>query len=147
MKPCIDYALEYIYRYPKTEHELRIQLSKKWYFGNEIDTAIEMLAKKWYIDDRNFATMYIESELIHKGKPSIIIVKKLLEKWVDKVMLKELMDQYEQQADESIDVRIKTEIERYKKWGDEGVVIIQKLMRRWYTIKQIKSALTHSKNQ
>jgi hypothetical protein len=30
-------------------------------------------------------------------------------------MLKELMDQYEQQADESIDVRIKTEIERYKK--------------------------------
>lgn len=147
MKPCIDYALEYIYRYPKTEHELRIQLSKKWYFGNEIDTAIEMLAKKWYIDDRNFATMYIESELIHKGKPSIIIVKKLLEKWVDKVMLKELMDQYEQQADESIDVRIKTEIERYKKWGDEGVAIIQKLMRRWYTIKQIKSALTHSKNQ
>ncbi len=147
MKPCIDYALEYIYRYPKTEHELRIQLSKKWYFGNEIDTAIEMLAKKWYIDDRNFATMYIESELIHKGKPSIIIVKKLLEKWVDKAMLKELMDQYEQQADESIDVRIKTEIERYKKWGDEGVAIIQKLMRRWYTIKQIKSALTHSKNQ
>jgi len=147
MKPCIDYALEYIYRYPKTEHELRIQLSKKWYFGNEIDTAIEMLSKKWYIDDRNFATMYIESELIHKGKPSIIIVKKLLEKWVDKTMLKELMDQYEQQADESIDVRIKTEIEKYKKWGDEGVAIIQKLMRRWYTMKQIKSALTHPKSQ
>ena len=29
MKPCIDYALDYIYRYPKTEKELRIQLIKK----------------------------------------------------------------------------------------------------------------------
>lgn len=145
MKHCFDYALNYIYRYPKTERELRIQLSKKWYFGSEIDDTIHLLREKWYIDDRNFASMYIESELIHKGKPTSIIMKKLLEKGVDKLLIKELMDSYEIQANESIGVRIKKELERLKKLWNEGVDSIQKLMRRWYTLKQIKEVLREHK--
>lgn len=141
MKHCLDYALNYLYRYPKTERELRIQLSKKWYFGNEIDDAIHSLKEKWYIDDHNFATMYIESELIHKGKPIYSITKKLLEKGVDKLLIKELMSKYEIQANESIGARIRKELERLKQLWNEGVESIQKLMRRWYTLKQIKEAL------
>jgi regulatory protein len=141
MKPCLDYAMDYIYRFPKSERELRIQLSKKWYFGNEIDYSVDQMKKKGFVDDANFATMYIESELIHKGKPSVIIYKKLLEKWIDKQILRDLMEKFETQASDGINERIKKEIERMKKLGDEWVVIIQKLMRRGYTVSQIKECL------
>lgn len=141
MKPCLDYAMDYIYRFPKSERELRIQLSKKWYFGNEIDYSVDQMKKKGFVDDANFATMYIESELIHKGKPSVIIYKKLLEKWIDKQILRDLMEKFEVKASDGISERIKKEIERMKKLGDEWVVIIQKLMRRGYTVSQIKECL------
>lgn len=141
MRPCLDYAMDYIYRFPKSERELRIQLTKKWYFSDDIDYTIDELKKRGYIDDAHFATMYIESELIHKGKPSVVIYKKLLEKWIDKQILKDLMAKFETQADEWISIRIKKEIDRLKKLGKEGIDIIQNLMRRGYTVSQIKECL------
>ncbi len=141
MRPCLDYAMDYIYRFPKSERELRIQLTKKWYFADDIDYTMIELKKRGFIDDTNYATMYIESELVHKGKPSVVIYKKLLEKWIDKQILKDLMTKFETQADEGISARIRKEIDRLKNLGDEGIVIIQKLMRRGYTVSQIKECL------
>ncbi|HMY80708.1 MAG TPA: regulatory protein RecX [Candidatus Absconditabacterales bacterium] len=141
MKPCIDYALEYIYRYPKSERDLRIQLIKKGYMGNEVDETMYELKKRGYIDDRHFCVMYIESELVHKGKPTALIMKKLLERGIDKNLVKELLQSYEVSAQQGMTQRIEKEIDRLKKQGDEGITIIQKLMRRGYTLKQIKETL------
>jgi SOS response regulatory protein OraA/RecX len=41
--PAIDYALKYIYRYPKTEKELRVRLLEKHYSEEEIEKAIQYL--------------------------------------------------------------------------------------------------------
>jgi SOS response regulatory protein OraA/RecX len=38
------------------------------------------LKSKKYVDDTIFAKLYIESELIKKGKPTIVVRQKLLEK-------------------------------------------------------------------
>lgn len=141
MKPCIDYALDYIYRYPKTEKELRIQLIKKWYTEEEVHYTMIDLVKRGYVDDRNFATMYIESELVHKGKPRINISSKLLMKWVDKDLVRELMSKYDDQASESITVRIRKEIDKLKERKVEGVALIQKLMARGYTLQEIKKCI------
>ncbi len=141
MKPCIDYALDYIYRYPKTEKELRIQLIKKWYTEEEAHYTMIDLVKRGYVDDRNFATMYIESELIHKGKPRATIMSKLLLKGIDKDLLKELMTKFENEASESINVRIRKEIDKLKERKVEGVALIQKLMMRGYTLQEIKKCI------
>jgi len=42
----IDYALRYIFRYPKTKKELIIQLRKKKYTESEIEKALRYLKKK-----------------------------------------------------------------------------------------------------
>ena len=141
MKPCLDYAMDYLYRFPKTEKELRVQLAKKWYYEDDIDFTIEKLKKSGFVDDVNFATMYIESELIHKGKPSVVIRNKLYEKWIDKQMIKDLMDKYDNQATESMNIKIKKDIDNLKQKGLEWVQIIQKLMMKGYTVKQIKECL------
>lgn len=146
MKTCQDYALEYIYRFPKTEKELRIQLSKKGYYGIEIDETVDWLKRKGFVDDVNFATMYIESELVHKGKPSIIILKKLYEKWVDKQIIKDLMEKFEWQAQNGINERIHKEIEKWKKQWLEWVPLIQKLLSRWYTLDEVKKSIKSFKN-
>lgn len=77
---CTEYALYYINRFPKTEKELRLQLLKKSYHESDIDQTLSWLKFKNYINDRNFAKLYIASELIKKGKAQILIKQKLLEK-------------------------------------------------------------------
>jgi SOS response regulatory protein OraA/RecX len=77
---CFDYALKYIYRYPKTEKELRIQLYTKGHSTKDIDWTIEELKKKNYVNDMMFAESYIRSEVVNKGKPAIRIIQKLYQK-------------------------------------------------------------------
>jgi regulatory protein len=138
--------MDYIYRFPKTEKELRIQLTKKWYFEDDVDYTIGELQKRWYIDDEMFAKLYIQSELVNKGKPSVIIIQKLIFKWVDKSIVKKLMTQFEAESTEWIHERIRKEIDKLKKQGNEWVEIIQKLLRRWYKLKEIKECLTSPKD-
>ena len=80
MATCLDYALNYIYRFPKTEKELRIQLYTKGYSTNEIDSTMAEFKKKNYVNDTKFAESYIRSEVVNKGKPAIRIIQKLYQK-------------------------------------------------------------------
>ncbi len=77
---CFDYALKYIYRYPKTEKELKIQLFTKGYNTVDVDRTIAELKKKNYVNDEMFAESYIRSEIVNKGKPAIKILQKLYQK-------------------------------------------------------------------
>ncbi len=143
MRSCLDYAMDYIHRFPKTEKELRIQLTKKWYYENEIDQTIDDLKQKWYVNDEMFAKLYIESELIKKGKPTVLIMQKLLFKWVDKDLVKKLLSENEKESTQGINERIKKEIDKLKKQGIEGIDIIHKLLRRGYKLDEIKNCLKH----
>lgn len=111
-----------------------------------MDYTIGELQKRWYIDDEMFAKLYIQSELVNKGKPSVIIIQKLIFKWVDKSIVKKLMTQFEAESTEWIHERIRKEIDKLKKQGNEWVEIIQKLLRRWYKLKEIKECLTSPKD-
>lgn len=135
--------MDYIHRFPKTEKELRIQLTKKWYYENEIDQTIDDLKQKWYVNDEMFAKLYIESELIKKGKPTVLIMQKLLFKWVDKDLVKKLLSENEKESTQGINERIKKEIDKLKKQGIEGIDIIHKLLRRGYKLDEIKNCLKH----
>ncbi|HCY21660.1 TPA: hypothetical protein DIC40_07630 [Patescibacteria group bacterium] len=77
---CLDYALHYISRYPKTESELKIKLMQKGYFSNDIEKAMNILKEKKFLSDELFVESYVRSELMNKGKPPIAIIKKLQEK-------------------------------------------------------------------
>lgn len=138
---CFDYAMKYIYRYPKTEKELRIQLYTKWYDTKDIDRAITELKKKNYINDKMFAESYIRSEVINKGKPAIRIIQKLQQKGVPQDIVRDVLKEYEEDMNEGIYDKIKKEIQAYKRKDVDGFDIIQKLMRKWYKLQDIKKVI------
>lgn len=138
---CFDYALKYIYRFPKTEKELRIQLYTKGYSTSDIDHVIEDFKKKNYVNDQNFAESYIRSEVVNKGKPSIRIVQKLHQKGVPPNIIKEVLQKYENDMVGGIHEKIKKEIRAYKKKDVDGFDIIQKLMRKGYKLQDIKHVI------
>jgi len=80
MASCFDYAVHYISRYPKTEFELRLQLRKKKYGEDEIDSSIQILKDKNYVNDYQYAKLYVNSEVGRKGKPLGPILMKLKSK-------------------------------------------------------------------
>lgn len=138
---CFDYALKYIYRFPKTEKELRIQLYMKWYDTGDINRTIEELKKKNYVNDEMFAESYIRSEVVNKGKPAIRIISKLQQKWVPQEIVREVLRKYELEMWEGTLQKIKKEIAAYKKRDVDGFDIIQKLMRKWYKLADIKRVI------
>lgn len=138
---CLDYALHYISRYPKTERELKIQLMQKWYFSDDINKAMDFLKEKNFVNDRMFVESYVRSELINKGKPSIAIIQKLQEKGADKHLIIQVIKEYEEDINSGVKERIKKEIASYKKRGEEWFDIIQKLMRKWYRLWDIKDVI------
>jgi len=138
---CFDYAMKYIYRYPKTEKELRIQLFTKGYNTSDVDRAIEELKKKNYVNDVLFAESYIRSEVVNKGKPAIRIIQKLHQKWVPQEIVRDVLKKYDTEMGEWTLQKIKREIAAYKKRDVDGFDIIQKLMRKWYKLDDIKKVI------
>jgi len=145
--PAIDYALKYIRRYPKTEKELRVRLLEKHYSEEEIEKAVQYLKKQWRLDDKKFAQMYIESELIKKWKPKAVVYKKLLEKWIDRDIIEEIFSDLKEEIQEWIINKIMLEIDKLKRKWKNGFDIIQILMRRWYALKDIKKAINKLENE
>lgn len=144
---CLDYAMHYLYRYPKTEKEMRTQLMKKQYFLEEIDEAMKALKAKKYIDDRQFAELYLNSEVVKKGKPLLLIKQKLLFKWVDKSTVADVIGSLEEGIGEGTIARIVKEIDKFAAKEIDPVVIIQKLLAKWYRLDDVKKALKQRKEE
>ena len=140
-KDCLDYALDYIYNYPKTESELIIQLKKKWYLESEINKTICFLKNKNYINDNNFAQLYLNSEVGKKWKPLALVYSKLLHKWLSKDVIEKAIAIINSDIKEWTTAKIKKEIEKLKNKWESWFDIIQKLMRRGYKLEEIKKCL------
>lgn len=142
-KTCLDYAIHYISRYPKTEKELKIQLMQKWYFSDDIEKAVAFLKEKNFLNDRMFVESYVRSELMNKGKPPIAIINKLQEKWADKHLIMQVIKENQEDINIGVKEKIKKEIANYKKRGIDGFDIIQKIMRKWYKLWDIKDVINN----
>jgi regulatory protein len=145
-KTCFDYAMDYIYRFPKTEKELKIQLLKKWYFEIEIDKAIDQLRQKGFVDDKLFCEMYINSVVIKKWKPIYVIKNKLIWKWIKKEIVDEVISDLDSDISSWMEEKMKNEILKLKNKWNNGFDIIQKLVARWYSIHLVKKVIKNLTN-
>lgn len=143
-KDVIEYALSYIFRYPKTEKELVLQLRKKWYDEKNIEKAVKYLKSKKYLNDKNFVKEYIYYHLIKKWKPISYVKYQLLNKWVDMLCIKEIIQENIDDINKWIWKKIKKDIEKYKEKWINKLDIIDKLLRKWYTLNQIKKVVEES---
>lgn len=138
---CCQYALKYISKYPKTEKELSAKLYQKWFNSDQVRYTMDYLKKKRFADDHVFAESYVRSELVNKWKPVIAVRTKLIQKWVDKKIIDEIINDYKQDIAWWITEKILKEIDNYKKKWLEWFDIIQKLMRKGYQLDEIKKVL------
>ncbi len=138
---CYFYALNYINRYPKTEKELKLKLLEKWYYEDKINETIDFLKSKNYVNDENFAKLYINSEVVKKWKPIFVVKKKLFQKWISKYLIKKITEELQEDIFFWMKTKIENEIKKLKLkwiiWFD----IIQKLMRRGYNLYDIKKVI------
>lgn len=138
---CVDYALNYIYRFPKSEKELRVQLLKKWFSEAEIDFTINYLKQQNFVNDENFARMYIESEVSKKWKPIIVVKQKLLQKGIDKNSIDKVLVSQNEDIQYWIWKKIDKEMEKLKQKWLSWFDIIQKLMGKGYRLDDIKKVI------
>ena len=138
---AVDYAIWYLSRYPKTEEETRILLYKKWYNTEDIMHCMEVLKKNDFVNDEKFADSFLYSEVSKKGRPLFIVKQKLLQRWIDKWLLMKKIAENQEDLTEWMRKNIRKELDSYKnKWVD-GFDSIQKLMRRWYQLADIKAVI------
>lgn len=144
---CINAAYRYIFKRPKTNRETTIHLRSKWHSDDIISSAIEILKRKKYIDDTLFVEMFLESELIKKWRPAVIIMQKLMQRGIDKNLIKERMSKHEENIQEWLHKRIDKEISKYKARWVDGFDIIQKLMKKGFRLHDIKSVVQQRKQE
>ncbi len=99
------------------------------------------LEKSGYLDDAVYARSYLNSEVVRKGKPLLLIKQKLINKWVDKSLLLELIDEMEEEMQEWQSWKIAKEIERLRWKGKSDPEIVQSLIRKWFAYDSIKKII------
>lgn len=140
-KSCYEYAIWVIGKYPKTEKELRIKMYQQGYDSETVWRTLEKLKKDNFVNDELFAESYINSEVIRKGRPLIVITQKLEMRGIEKDIISKVIHDAWEGIESWILQWIEKEINQYKKKGVDWFDIIQKLMRKWYRLWDIKKVI------
>lgn len=144
MSDCLTYAIHYLSKYPKTTQDTRKVLAKKWFSEEEINEAIPQLEKSWYLDDAAYSRAYLNSEVVRKGKPILLIKQKLLMKGIEKHLLLEIIESMEEEMQDGQATKIAKEIVRLREKGKTDPEIVQSLTRKWFRYDEVLPLLKHS---
>lgn len=133
-------SLNLIMRRPRSEWELRDYLKRKDYSAEEIETILNMLSNRGYVDDRDFAKRWVDNRRLLKATSKRRLIQELRQKRVADEIIEEVLS-----ADET-DERdvLKNLIERKRKqtkYQDEQK-LMQYLSRQGYNYDDIRSVLS-----
>ena len=140
-KSCYEYAIVVIWKYPKTEKELRIKMYQQGYDSETVSRTLHKLKEDNFVNDELFAESYINSEVIKKWKPLLVISQKLELRGIDKSIINKLSHELSEDIQDWVLRWIEKEINQYKKKWVDGFDIIQKLMRKGYRLWDIKKVI------
>ena len=140
-----QYVMRYLAKYPKTEQELRIRLFQKWYSTEEVQRTFASLKKQGYLNDEMFTEWYLRTQLASKGKPIFLVKKKLEQKGISSELIEKYLTDNQDDIQKGIDDKIKKDIVQYKKKWVEWFDIIQKLLKKWYRLDDIKNVIEKRK--
>ncbi len=99
---CLEYAISYLSRYPKTEQEIRIILYRKGYDSEQISSTMESLKKNDFINDEKYIESYFYSEVEKNGRPVYVAKQKLLQRGAPKHLIDAYLVEHEAEISEGI---------------------------------------------
>ena len=104
-------AMHLLERMDRTEAELRSKLKLDLYPEDIIETAIQYVKGFGYINDRGYASRFVESR--HGSKSKLEIKMSLLHKGISKEIVSEVLEEYYEEQDESIAIQKLLEKKRF----------------------------------
>lgn len=138
---ALEYATHLLYRVPKTVEQVRIKLLEKWYSMDETMSAIKVLQQEKYLDDLQYAQMYLDDQVVNKGKPLFLTKKKLSQKWVSKGIVQQAIEQKFDDIQQWLKKWIIRHIQKMKEKGLTWFEILTKLGQKGYNYGRIKEVV------
>ena len=135
-----DRALNLIMRRPRSEWELRDYLKRKEYSKEAADQILNMLSKRGYVNDQDFATRWVENRRLLKATSKRRLTQELKQKRVSGEIIQSVLE-----ADETDEQQVLRElIERKRKQTKykDDIKLMQYLVRQGYNYGDIKSVLS-----
>ncbi|MBE3570085.1 MAG: recombination regulator RecX [Bacillales bacterium] len=87
-------SVYYLAKRMRTEKEIREFLRKKEYGSEVIDLVIQKLYEQQYLDDRDFAKAYVQTQIKTTDKGPIVVAEELAQKGVDKSIVEQALELY-----------------------------------------------------
>ncbi len=87
-------AFDLLSRRPHSARELKTKLRKKGFDPVQIDTVINELIEKRYLNDEEFAKLLAEEKIVKKKKGLNLVKKALYEKGIDRNIIEKTLSQY-----------------------------------------------------
>ncbi|MGD9901703.1 MAG: RecX family transcriptional regulator [Spirochaetales bacterium] len=119
----------------KTKHELKVYLQGKGYSKKVVDYVIEKLSEYNYVNDANYAKLYVKNNLSTKGARRLrqeLILKGISKKIIDEALL-DLPSQ-----DEQIEVLVNKYMQNKEKTRENYAKLYAYLIRRGFNYDQIE---------
>ncbi|MDN5276292.1 MAG: regulatory protein [Clostridiales bacterium] len=136
-------ALRYLGFRPRTQKEVEEYLKRKGFDRGAIEKAIEKLKGYGFIDDRAFASSWVNSRLRNNPKGRAAMARELRQKGVDAEIIDEVMESVPREQEEAVANRLAQKYyERYREVDERERVYktAQALARRgfdWELIQRI----------
>jgi regulatory protein len=135
-----DRALNLIMRRPRSEWELREYLKRKDQTPEHIETILNMLSKRDYVDDTDFAKRWVESRRLLKSTSKRRLTQELRQKRVPDDIISQTLAADE--TDERAVLRELVAKKRAQTRYQDAQKLMQYLMRQGYNYDDIKTVMS-----
>lgn len=104
----LNIALHYLSYQPRTTHETILQLEKKNVGEDTIQQVIQYLQEKNFINDRDFACLFIESKLKYKPRSKFAFRYILKQKGISSHIIDSVLERYDDEdlAKKAIELKL-----------------------------------------
>ncbi|RLC25467.1 MAG: regulatory protein RecX [Deltaproteobacteria bacterium] len=98
IEPVLNLAIKYLSYQPRTVHEIRKHIQKKGFDDDIVKKIIEILLEKKYLDDNNYAQLFIQGRVRNKPKSKFAFRYELKKKGVSSLVIDKILEQYDDQT-------------------------------------------------
>jgi regulatory protein len=137
---CYNFALRYLATRPRSIKEVEDYLIRKNFSANDILSAIERLVQCNYLDDTQFAKLWVENRMRLNPKSVSILKAELIKKGIDKDIITTTLSQLSSSDQLEGLIAIVESKARQSRYQDKQK-IIEYLARKGYNYGLIKEAL------
>lgn len=88
-----DAAVQFIAHRPRSEKEVRDRLRKRDYSDMAIEIAIEKVRSWGYLDDREFARLWVENRVQHRPRGERLLAQELRQKGIDREVIATILEE------------------------------------------------------